>query len=95
MDHEDTNKINDDAEFSDSEEKQTQLKEKNISVNKVVKPGKQVKRGIIYLSTIPKYMTVAMIQEIFSEYGKVGRVYMQLDENGLSWIFLLLCFFFL
>ncbi|GAB1868022.1 Activator of basal transcription 1 [Camponotus japonicus] len=52
-----------------------------METNNVVKPGKKVKRGIIYLSTIPKYMNVTMIREIFSAYGKVDRVYLQLDEN--------------
>ncbi|KAH9633466.1 hypothetical protein HF086_013143 [Spodoptera exigua] len=35
------------------------------------------KRGIIYLSTIPPYMNVAKIREIFSEFGDVGRIYLQ------------------
>lgn len=86
MDHKDTNEIDDNIESSDpnSEEERTQLKKKDINVNKVVKPGKKVKKGIIYLSTIPKFMNVTMIRQIFSEYGKVDRVYLQLDENGVS-----------
>ncbi|XP_012054373.1 PREDICTED: activator of basal transcription 1-like [Atta cephalotes] len=48
---------------------------------KVQKKGKKVKRGIIYLSTIPKYMNIMMIREMFSAYGKVGRVYLQLVDN--------------
>lgn len=35
------------------------------------------KRGIIYLSTIPPYMNVAKIREIFSQYGEVKRIYLQ------------------
>ncbi|XP_038208201.1 pre-rRNA-processing protein esf2-like [Zerene cesonia] len=35
------------------------------------------KRGIIYLSTIPPYMNVAKIREIFSVFGEVGRIYLQ------------------
>ncbi|KAI8438038.1 hypothetical protein MSG28_010690 [Choristoneura fumiferana] len=35
------------------------------------------KRGIIFLSTIPPYMNVAKIREIFSQYGEVGRIYLQ------------------
>jgi len=49
---------------------------------KVQKRGKKIKRGIIYLSTIPKYMNITMIREMFSAYGKVGRVYLQLIDNG-------------
>lgn len=40
------------------------------------------KSGIIYLSTIPKYMNITKIREIFSTYGKIGRVYLQLAENS-------------
>lgn len=89
MDHENTNKIDSDAGSSncDSEKKRGQSEEKDTNVNNTVKPGKKLKRGIIYLSTIPKFMNVTMIREIFSEYGQLGRVYLQLDENGLSIIF--------
>lgn len=46
-----------------------------------LKPEKKKKRGIIYLSTIPKYMNVTKIRETFSVYGKLGRVYLQLAET--------------
>lgn len=39
------------------------------------------KKGIIYLSTIPPYINVTKIREIFSEYGTVGRVYLQLEDK--------------
>lgn len=42
---------------------------------------KKKKRGIIYLSTIPKFMNVAKIRDIFSTYGEVGRIYLQLVDN--------------
>ncbi|XP_026758972.2 uncharacterized protein LOC113518310 [Galleria mellonella] len=35
------------------------------------------KRGIVFLSTIPPYMNVAKIREIFSEFGDVGRIFLQ------------------
>ncbi|KAJ8961106.1 hypothetical protein NQ318_008782 [Aromia moschata] len=44
------------------------------------KVKKTPKRGIIYLSTIPPYMNVSKIREVFSEFGTVGRVYLQLAE---------------
>lgn len=47
-----------------------------------IKLKKQPKRGIIYLSTIPPYMNVSKIREVFSEFGTVGRVYLQLAEKG-------------
>ncbi|KAF7386552.1 hypothetical protein HZH68_013684 [Vespula germanica] len=48
---------------------------------KYVESLKKKKSGIIYLSTIPKYMNITKVREIFSTYGKVGRVYLQLPEN--------------
>lgn len=43
---------------------------------------KQLKKGIIFLSSLPPYMNVSQIRELFNEYGKVGRVYLQLAEKG-------------
>lgn len=43
---------------------------------------KKRKKGIVYLSNIPKYMSIAKIRELFSLYGKVGRMYLQLADNG-------------
>lgn len=42
-----------------------------------IKSQQKKKRGIVYLSTIPKYMNVIKVREIFSDYGKLGRVYLQ------------------
>ena len=33
--------------------------------------------GIIYLSRIPPYMKPNKVKHIFSQYGEVGRVYLQ------------------
>ncbi|XP_014485729.1 PREDICTED: activator of basal transcription 1-like [Dinoponera quadriceps] len=69
----------------DSGEEMTEPEKKDINTNKVVEPSKKVKKkGIIYLSTIPKFMNVTKIREIFSEYGKIDRVYLQLDENEIQ-----------
>ncbi|CAL7942803.1 unnamed protein product [Xylocopa violacea] len=43
---------------------------------------KKRKRGIVYLSSIPKYMNIAKIRELLSVYGKTGRIYLQLANNG-------------
>ncbi|XP_039755715.1 pre-rRNA-processing protein esf2-like [Pararge aegeria] len=48
-----------------------------LSDSEPVNVKKTRKRGIIYLSTIPPYMNVAKIREIFSQYGDVGRIYLQ------------------
>lgn len=39
--------------------------------------AKKRKRGIIYLSTIPKHMTVAIAREMFSQYATIGRMFFQ------------------
>jgi len=86
MDCKDTNESNEDTRTTDcdTENESTETQKKIIKMTNVMKPDKKVKRGIIYLSTIPKYMNITMIREIFSAYGKVGRVYLQLAENGWS-----------
>lgn len=43
---------------------------------------KPSKRGLIYLSTIPPYMNVTKVREIFEQFGKVGRIYLQLADKG-------------
>ncbi|XP_076752945.1 activator of basal transcription 1 [Xylocopa sonorina] len=43
---------------------------------------KKRKRGIVYLSSIPKYMNIAKIRELLSVYGRTGRIYLQLANNG-------------
>lgn len=49
-----------------------------------IKKKKTRKRGIVYLSTIPPYMNVAKIREIFSEFGEVGRIYLQPSASKFS-----------
>ncbi|KAG8323525.1 Activator of basal transcription 1 [Homalodisca vitripennis] len=41
------------------------------------KKKKLLKKGIIYVSTIPPFMNVTKITEIMSQYGEVGRVFLQ------------------
>lgn len=84
MDQENASESNEDNHSisCNAENVSTQIQKEIVKV-KNEKLGKKVKRGIIYLSTIPKYMNITMIREIFSAYGKVGRVYLQLADNGL------------
>ncbi|VVD02504.1 unnamed protein product [Leptidea sinapis] len=56
---------------------ETSMDSTHDSHDKFAKHKKTRKRGIIFLSTIPPYMNVAKIREIFSEFGEVGRVYLQ------------------
>ncbi|KAI8127863.1 Pre-rRNA-processing protein esf2 [Lucilia cuprina] len=44
------------------------------------KSKKKRKKGIIYISNIPKHMNVTRIREILGEYGKIGRVYLQPEK---------------
>lgn len=88
MDQKNSNESNEDNYTDcDAESESAQCK-KEIVKAKLEKLDKKIRRGIIYLSTIPKYMNVAMIRETFSIYGKVGRVYLQLVDNGWSKIFI-------
>jgi len=41
---------------------------------------RELKTGIIYLSRIPTLMNVKKIREIFSQYGDIGRIFLQ--PNG-------------
>lgn len=50
---------------------------KTSDSGKVTNKKKTGKRGIIYLSTIPPYMNVTKVREIFSQFGEVGRIYLQ------------------
>lgn len=42
---------------------------------------KKKKRGIVYISTIPKFMTVAILREHLGRYSSIGRVYLQAAET--------------
>lgn len=41
---------------------------------------KKRKKGIIYISNIPKHMNVTRLKEILGEFGKIGRVYLQPEK---------------
>ncbi|ALC49174.1 CG32708 [Drosophila busckii] len=45
------------------------------------KPVKKRKKGIIYISNIPKHMNVTRLREILGEFGKIGRVYLQPEKK--------------
>lgn len=45
-----------------------------------VQPKKR-KKGIIYISNIPKHMNVTRLREILGEFGKIGRVYLQPEKQ--------------
>lgn len=41
------------------------------------KPSTKKKRGILYFSSIPKYMNVTILREMLSQYAKIGRIFLQ------------------
>lgn len=43
-------------------------------------PTKKRKKGIIYISNIPKHMNVTRLREILGDFGKIGRVYLQPEK---------------
>ncbi|XP_020808600.1 pre-rRNA-processing protein esf2 [Drosophila serrata] len=43
-------------------------------------PSKKRKKGIIYISNIPKHMNVTRLREILGDFGKIGRVYLQPEK---------------
>ncbi|XP_018786572.1 PREDICTED: pre-rRNA-processing protein esf2-like isoform X2 [Bactrocera latifrons] len=45
-----------------------------------VKAKKKRKKGIIYISNIPKHMNVTRMREILGEYAELGRVYLQPEK---------------
>ena len=46
--------------------------------------SKQQKRGIVYVSRIPPGMTPAKVRHIFSQFGEVGRIYLQPKDKESS-----------
>lgn len=61
--------------------------EENVGDNnsEVLRPEKkrrkQLKKGIIYLSTIPPFMNVTKISEIMSQFGELGRIFLQPSKS--------------
>ena len=45
---------------------------------------KNYKFGVIYLSYIPDGLTVRMLREIMSQFGEVGRIYLEPEASNLT-----------
>jgi len=45
---------------------------------------KPLKPGIVYMSTIPYRMTAKRVREIFSQYGQLGRIFLQPEIRTLA-----------
>lgn len=48
------------------------------------KSEKRNKKGIIYLSTLPKTMNVVKLREIMENFGGVGRIFLQPEKTSIS-----------
>lgn len=46
------------------------------------KQKKKGKKGIIYISTIPQHMNVAICREFMERFGDVSRIFLQPDSKG-------------
>lgn len=79
-DNEEQSEEENEMEVEDDDSEDTKMDIKPLSKSQ---PVKKKKRGIIYLSSIPKYMNVIKVREIFAQYGEIGRVYLQLADHGL------------
>lgn len=71
-------------------EDDTKSPEPTTSTLKPNAPAKKKKRGIIYLSTIPKHMTVSIARDMFSQYADVGRMFFQPSKKSNDGIYALL-----
>jgi len=48
------------------------------------KREKPLKPGIIFMSTVPYRMTAKRVREIFSQYGEIGRIFLQPEIRTLA-----------
>lgn len=46
-----------------------------------LKTLKKKKPGIIYLGSLPPYMNVTKVKDIFSKFGTLGRIFLQPVET--------------
>jgi ESF2/ABP1 family protein len=72
---------NDDKESEEEQTENNELQKNGTSTNK--DPAKKTKKkGIIYISSIPKHMNVSICRELMEQFGDVGRIFLQPDKKG-------------
>ncbi|CRK91293.1 CLUMA_CG004971, isoform A [Clunio marinus] len=59
------------------------LKPSSLS-SKELQKSKKRKKGIIFISNIPKNMNVAICRELMEKFGEVGRIFLQPDKKGMT-----------
>ena len=83
VDDDEASEHSDDAEEFIGKSRGTALKDAALDVEANVR-----KSGVIYLSSIPPGMNVAKLRDIMSQYGALGRIYLEPDlKGGCSLIF--------
>ena len=50
--------------------------------------AKETNPGVVYMSRLPPFMKPAKIRNIFSQYGEVGRLFLQ--PEGKNFVYLTL-----
>ncbi|XP_037028560.1 activator of basal transcription 1-like [Bradysia coprophila] len=68
-------------ESDGSEESADESMDETEVISEPEAPKKKKKRGIVYISSIPKFMTVAILREQLGRYASIGRVYLQAAET--------------
>ncbi|CAG5083847.1 Similar to Abt1: Activator of basal transcription 1 (Rattus norvegicus) [Cotesia congregata] len=78
-----------DIESKNSDDSQSEFLNKEVDDNEEKKNvnKKKKKPGIVYLSQIPKYMNCAILKNLLSVHGEIGRVYLQLAPKDAPRIF--------
>ena len=76
----------------DEDEVQESMKKKQVkpSTSGMKAKAKIRKKGIIYISSIPQHMNVAICREMMEQFGEVGRIFLQPDSKGSK--LTLICF---
>lgn len=69
-----------DESESEQEEQQEEMELGESSKTSTDEAPKKKKRGIIYISTIPKFMNVTILREMLDQYAKVGRIFLQPEK---------------
>lgn len=79
QDEQDDESIDDDEKMSDADEDKF---DGNLLKPLASREDGKFKYGIIYLSYIPEGLNVKMLKEIMSQFGQVGRAYLEPDETS-------------
>ncbi|KAJ6637553.1 Pre-rRNA-processing protein esf2 [Pseudolycoriella hygida] len=81
--------ITNDKLSGDESDRSEELSDESMAEDEVIQdaeiPKKMKKKGIVYVSSIPKFMTVSILREILGRYASIGRVYLQaaaITENA-------------